>query len=77
MATSSAVKAGPWGGDGGDAFDDGWDNGGVSKLTIYYQPSLLSDIHVAYGNGTTMHHGGTLGIKKEVIFMDFIYLYDH
>ncbi|MCO5569921.1 hypothetical protein L7F22_023635 [Adiantum nelumboides] len=63
----SAIMVGPWGGSGGDAFDDGWNNGGVSNLTIYYD-GMLRGIKVAYGNGTNKLHGSEVGSTQKIDF---------
>nr|BAC55268.1 Jacalin-related lectin [Phlebodium aureum] len=65
-AGSEVAKLGPWGGSGGDSFDDGSDNGGVVKLTIYYSSTMVNGLQVVYGNGTTKLHGWANGQTKEI-----------
>nr|BAC55269.1 Jacalin-related lectin [Phlebodium aureum] len=65
-ASSEVAKLGPWGGSGGDSFDDGSDNGGVVKLTIYYSSTMVNGFQVVYGNGTTNLRGRATGQTKEI-----------
>ena len=59
---------GPWGGQGGTAFDDGWRNGGVSKLTIYYSANILQGFRVDYGDSSSKLHGASKGDYTEEVY---------
>lgn len=66
-ASDSAVILGPWGGAGGNAFDDGWNNSGVSRVTIYYT-EIVRGLEVVYGNGSTKLHGSRVGTAHQIQF---------
>lgn len=67
MSTTSNVPVvlGPWGGPGGQAFDDGWSNSGISKVVIYHL-NYLRGLRVHYANGKTILHGGAVGTSVEI-----------
>ncbi|CAL9102961.1 unnamed protein product, partial [Musa textilis] len=62
------VKVGPWGGNGGDAWDMGQAEH-ITKLQIYYGDNIvgLGITYILNGNLHTGNHGTTTGASEEII----------
>ncbi|CAL9102943.1 unnamed protein product [Musa textilis] len=62
------VKVGPWGGNGGHAWDMGQADR-ITKLKIYYGDNIvgLETTYILNGNSHTNKHGTTTGASKEII----------
>ncbi|CAL9178076.1 unnamed protein product [Musa hybrid cultivar] len=62
------VKVGPWGGNGGDAWNMGRPDH-ITKLKIYYGHNIvgLETTYILNGNSHTDKRGTTTGASKEII----------
>ncbi|CAL9058162.1 unnamed protein product [Musa banksii] len=62
------VKVGPWGGNGGNAWDMGQADH-ITKLRIYYGDNIvgLEITYILNGNSHTYKRGTTTGASKEII----------
>ncbi|KAL5221627.1 hypothetical protein ABZP36_026340 [Zizania latifolia] len=76
VASSKAIKVGPWGGDAGSPWDDGAHRG-VRSITVTYG-RFLDSLKVEYDrNGRPVlgekHGGGTTGSRTHEVKLDYPY----
>lgn len=71
-----AMSIGPWGGNGGDIWDDGVHTG-IRQIILTYG-DVINSINIEYdnnGSSVWLKHGTTTGTKTEKVVVKFIVKY--